>query len=105
MITTVFYRFSDGSPKGFIVRGHAGSGPKGFDIVCAAVSSAAYLTANTVIEVKKVDADVTVEEGYMAFFIPESAKEAAKDILLGFELHMQELQKQYPTRININSEV
>ena len=37
---------ADGLLSGFSVTGHAGAGEYGQDIVCAAVSSATYMTAN-----------------------------------------------------------
>ena len=80
---------------GFRINGHSGAAGKGDDIVCAAVSSAAYLTANTVTDVVGAEADVKVKDGYMELRI--SGKNAAECMvpLKGFRLHMEELQKQY----------
>lgn len=50
MIHANFYTNSDDEFIGFIVRGHAGVGRYGEDILCAGVSSAVMLTANTITE-------------------------------------------------------
>ena len=47
---------------GFECKGHSMSAPSGQDIVCAAVSSACLMTANTVTEVLKLDADAAATE-------------------------------------------
>ncbi len=47
MIRACFY-YRGGVPVGFCLRGHAGWERRDEDILCAAVSSAAYLTVNTV---------------------------------------------------------
>lgn len=60
MIRAVF-RYAGDAPRGFSLCGHAGAGVAGEDIVCAAVSSAAYMAANTVTDV--VGARATVDAG------------------------------------------
>ncbi|WP_040535156.1 ribosomal-processing cysteine protease Prp [Schleiferilactobacillus shenzhenensis] len=46
MIKADFYRDPDGNITRFTITGHAGSGPYGYDIVCAAVSAVAIGTVN-----------------------------------------------------------
>ena len=50
MTRATFVR-KDGLLCGFTLRGHAGAGVSGTDVVCAAISSAAYLAANTITEI------------------------------------------------------
>ena len=103
MIKVIFHSKS-GIPTGFDFKGHAGYGTSGNDIVCASVSSAAYLVANTITEVMKVDADITVDEnGSMTLNVPEADTTKTKDILLGLELHIRELSKQYPKHVTITT--
>ena len=103
MIKVIFHSKS-GIPTGFDFRGHAGYGTSGNDIVCASVSSAAYLVTNTITEVMKVDADITVDEnGSMTLNVPEADTTKTKDILLGLELHIRELSKQYPKHVTITT--
>ena len=101
----VRYKTADGLLTGFTLSGHAGAGEHGQDIVCAAVSSAAYMTANTVTEVLGATADIAVDDGYMDLTVTHDIR-GCQDILSGFRLHLQALQEQYPTRIQLmNSEV
>ena len=85
---------------GFRISGH--NGEAGQDILCAAVSSAAYLTANTITDVIKASAKVTVEDGYMLVRVsPKEAKDC-RNIFAGFKLHMLGLEEQYPQNINVS---
>ena len=90
---------------GFCISGHAGSAPAGEDIVCAAVSSAAYMTANTVTDVLHIPAAVTVEDGRMELTV-EGDAEPCQAVFAGFRLHIKALQEQYPDRVHLmNTEV
>ena len=101
----VRFHTADDAILGFTLSGHAGAGNHGEDIVCAAVSSAAYMTANTITEIIGAAADISVDDGYMHLQLTEYA-ERCGDILSGFRLHLQALQEQYPTRIQLmNTEV
>ncbi|MBQ2775547.1 MAG: ribosomal-processing cysteine protease Prp [Clostridia bacterium] len=102
MIRAVF--FKSGSSKGFEISGHASSRAYGSDTVCAAVSSAAYMAANTVTEVLKVKADADVSNGYLKFTF-DSEDKAAEAVLDGLELHIRELEKEYPKKIKVITEV
>ena len=97
------FRFSARGAAAFTVKGHAGYAGSGRDIVCAAVSSAAYMAANTVTEVLGVRARVCEKEGYLSFGFTGS--EPAADIVRGLLLHLTQLQEQYPGFIQITSEV
>ncbi|MBR5498489.1 MAG: ribosomal-processing cysteine protease Prp [Clostridia bacterium] len=100
MISAVF-----NIPEGkFTIQGHSGSAESGQDIICAAVSSAAYMAVNTITEIlgQKVSADV--RDGYMKISLSGN-NEAASDILRGLELHISELADEYPDFIRITTEV
>jgi len=95
----------DGRTAGFEVSGHADSASPGRDIVCAAVSSAAYMAANTVTEVMGIDAVAEARDGYMKLLLqPDIGSEdfaRASEILDGFALHVRSLAKQYPRNIKV----
>lgn len=86
--------------KGFECKGHSMSAEAGQDIVCAFVSSACYMTANTVTEVIGLIADASATDGYMRLDIKESPIKA-QDILNGMVLHLTELEKDYPDNIRV----
>ena len=87
---------------GFELKGHSGYAEHGSDIVCASVSSAAYMTANTITEIIGVPADISVDDGYMKMKLTSHDALKAQDILKGFELHVSELSQQYQINIKVN---
>ena len=85
---------------GFECKGHAETADYGNDVLCAFISSACYMAANTVTEIIGLNADARAESGYMRLSIKESPKKA-QDILNGLKLHFTELTKDYPDKIEI----
>ncbi len=100
MITVKFFT-ERGEIKGFEVKGHSGLAERGNDILCAAVSSACYMTVNTLTEVLKANVDAEVgEEGYMKAVVHDAAKEA-ENLLKGFQIHISELAKDYRKNLKV----
>ncbi|MCR5207825.1 MAG: ribosomal-processing cysteine protease Prp [Eubacterium sp.] len=99
MIRISFFK-KGGMLTGFESKGHSQTAEYGSDVVCAFVSSACYMTANTVTEVMGLNADAFAEEGYMRLSIKD-APEKAQDILNGMKLHLTELEKEYPENIKV----
>lgn len=102
MIRADFFLKADGKITGFSLSGHAG-GENGYDIVCAAVSSAAYMTANTLTEILGLPAEVDVDEdeGFLELHLKSSDAKTASPVLEGFRLHIKELSLQYPENITL----
>lgn len=99
MIKITFTK-SDGMITGFECKGHSMTAENGQDIVCAFVSSACFMTANTVTDIIGLNADAAATDGYMRLEIGESPIKA-QDILNGLMLHMNELHKDYPDSIKV----
>ena len=87
---------------GFTVSGHAGAGEHGNDIVCAAVSSAVYMTANTITEICGCPADIEERDGYLSCAVSEKDADRCQTIFRGFSLHMQQMHSQYSQYIELN---
>lgn len=103
MISVEFLVDSQGAILGFQISGHSGFAENGSDIVCAAVSSAAFMAANTITDILKIDAETFVDNvGKMFFKIKNENFISCKDILLGFKLHMISLEEMYPENITVN---
>ena len=87
---------------GFEISGHSSkdSDDTVGKTVCAAVSSAAYMAANTVTEIIGDEADAKVSEAKM-FFCVKNPTDASKKVLEGLELHLTELSNQYSNNIKI----
>lgn len=100
MTVVRFIKYGE-SITGFELQGHSGFAEEGEDIVCAAVSSATYMTANTITEILAIDADVSVDDGFLSMKLSSQDALKAQDIIRGFELHITELSKQYQNNIKV----
>lgn len=103
MIEAEFLRHQ-GSLVGFQVSGHANSGPFGKDIVCAAVSSATFLTVNTITDYLYAPADAKDKGNRILLVLrdPDSAMcIAAKQVITAFHDHLKTLSEDYKGKINI----
>jgi uncharacterized protein YsxB (DUF464 family) len=104
MIKATFYYSKNGALTGFNIKGHSGYAESGSDIICASVSSAAYMVANTIMEIMGVKADARVDDsGEMTVIIPEESADKTNDILQGLKLHINELSLQYPKNVTITT--
>ena len=73
-------------------------------LVCASVSSAAYMTANTITEIIGDNADIEVNDGEMILNVKNPSDKTIA-ILEGFKLHIQQLEEQYKDCIKVYLEV
>ena len=91
---------------GFEISGHSSENCDDTEgkIVCSAISSAAYLTANTISEIIGDEIEAQVDDAYMRVKVINPSK-SSKDALEGFKLHVKELKKQFNNRIKIITEV
>lgn len=87
MIVADFFRSGD-KLTGFRVTGHAGLADHGHDICCASVSSAVMMTANTITEAFKVDADVDVCENDISLRLRSDKDGYGDKVLLGLLTHL-----------------
>lgn len=87
---------------GFEVAGHSTENCDDLEgkLVCSAVSSAAYMAANTVTEIIGDKCDAVVDDGMMKILV-ENPSEKSRAVLEGFRLHISELSKQYSKRLKI----
>ena len=104
MIKAEIYVSELGSIVGFSISGHSDFSQSGTDIVCAAVSSAAYMTVNTLTDVIRADVDVNVNDklGIMRAFVSEKDVPRCSDILSGFKMHLILLEEMYSENIKVN---
>lgn len=100
MIRVLFFQH-EGHLSGVSLSGHAGYAAAGEDIVCAAVSTAVQITANTLTEIFHIDADVSAEENVINIKLQENSPEEAEKLLMGLELEMKLLEEDYPKFIQI----
>jgi len=100
MIKVSFVK-KDGLICGYTVEGHSGLGHEGNDILCATVSSAAYMTVNTITDILNLKPQIKVKDGFMAIKLSSQQSVKAQDILCGFQLHLTALSEQYKENITV----
>lgn len=90
----------------FELKGHTMYGEPGTDIICASISSAAYMTINTITDILNINCGYEVKDGSMYVTLESKDVFEAQTILKGFRLHILELEKDYGDYIKVkNSEV
>jgi len=96
-MTQAEFFINDGVILGVKVSGHSGYSEAGSDIVCASVSSALIMVANTITEIMKLPAIVTVisDAGIAKIKLDEENAEKCQDILQGLRLHLRNVEDQY----------
>ena len=104
MTKATFY-FDGNVPYGFLISGHSGFASEGEDIVCASVSSASYMVANTITEILNVNAEIEVSDAKMKLTVNKEQRHITKDILLGLKLHLDSLAEDYPKFLETLMEV
>ncbi len=105
-MTKVKFLADKGHLIGFSISGHSSVNCDDIEgkIVCSAVSSAAYMTANTVTEIIGDEIEARVDEALMIIKV-KAPSDKAIAVLEGFRLHIEQLSSQYDDRISIISEV
>ena len=102
-MTRVRFSADDKGLYGFEISGH--SSKDGDDeigkIVCAAVSSAAYMAANTVTDIIGDKAEIFVDDAVMRFYV-KNPSDCTVKVLEGLRLHLTELSEQYGSNITIH---
>lgn len=104
MIHIKFYSLK-GEISGFEISGHSGYAEQGSDIICASVSSCAYMVANTVTDVLNIEAEIEIDEAYLCFTVAEKNAAKIKDVMQGFEMHMKALASDYSDYIVCEKEI
>lgn len=105
MIKISFY-LSSNLITGFSVKGHSGYADEGSDIVCAAVSSAVFMTINMLTDIYKADADAFVNDDPDDPLISLKLNcdvENYQKPMQGLFVHMKSLAEDYPENIKLRS--
>lgn len=103
MIAATFLTSRLGGVVGFEVSGHAGLSESGSDILCAAVSSAVFLTVNTITDVLHVTPlTLRAEDGEMLLQIEQKDEPVCRNIFSGLKLHLTQLEEQYSDHLRVS---
>lgn len=101
MIRVKIERDSMGRVQGFEATGHAGAGPRGKDIVCAAVS---VLTDSVFLGLDRHlhrEMEWSADSGDISIRLIEAPDDLTEAILATMVLGLTEIQKIYPDRLRI----
>ena len=106
MITCQFFE-SDDTIVGFAVNGHDTPDDSGVSLLCAAVSSAVYLTVNAVTDIAGVSPLVLeTADGLMTLRLRRADAQNTALLLEGLRLHLTALAADHPKIITVkNTEV
>ncbi len=101
-MTSVKFLADEKGLCGFYISGHSSidCDDEAGKIVCAAVSSAAYMAANTITEIIGDKANAVIDDGEMRFEVKKASVYTVK-VLEGLRLHLTELSGQYSNNIRI----
>ena len=106
MIEVTLYYRADGSLAGYEFSGHADSAPYGEDLVCAAASTLAIVTANS-LESQGVAFEAEMDEGYLKLMLTHSLAErealVAEAVLKTLEVGAKALAQDHKEYIKANS--
>ncbi len=87
---------------GFEVKGHAGAGTYGNDLVCAAISFLATTCVNALEEVAGVKVEVKQKDAYMKAEVkPENTNPESQVILATFLRGARDLLEAYPQHVSL----
>ena len=97
MINVIIKRDKDKIAKGIEIKGHAGYGEYGQDIICAAVSSLALNMANSVEEFTDdhFEGSVSDDGGYFSFSFPDEISPESQLLMKSLILGLQNIQRDY----------
>ncbi len=105
-MTSVRFWVKNNDPYGFEMNGHSTSDCDDTEgkFVCASISSAAYMAANTVTDVIGDKAEVEVQDGYMRLTVNNPSQKTVA-VLSGLKLHLEALASDFKGKIRIITEV
>ncbi|MDD6101514.1 MAG: ribosomal-processing cysteine protease Prp [Clostridiales bacterium] len=97
MITVNIIKLQNGRICGFVIDGHAEYDEKGSDIICAAVSTLAINTANSIEEFTNDIINVSIDEeegGHLSLLLPEVSDDSEL-LLKAFVLGIKNIEAEY----------
>ena len=97
MINVIIKRDRDKVARGIEIKGHAGYGEYGQDIICAAVSSLSLNMANSVEQFTDdhFEGSVSDDGGYFSFSFPDEISPESQLLMKSLILGLQNIQRDY----------
>ncbi len=104
-MTSVKFFYCNNMMVGFKLSGHStvNENDEIGKLVCTAISSAVYLTANTLTDVLSCKCEIEESDGFFKLYLLNN-EDKAQATLKGFKLHIEGLKKEYKSHLNISTE-
>ncbi|MCR6111488.1 ribosomal-processing cysteine protease Prp [Bacillus sp. A301a_S52] len=109
MIHVTFNRNDDGTIHTFTMKGHAESGPYGYDLVCAGVSAVSFGAVNAIADLcnTKMMVETKDDGGFLRCRVPKGLNhdtfEKVQLLLNGMLVSLKTIEDQYSQFIRIDS--
>lgn len=97
---TITFKSEDGVCQGFDAVGHAGYGPKGQDIVCAAVSALTQGTVSAIMVLSSSEIVEEVQSGKHRLRI-NNPNQTVLILLAGLEIALQDISAEYKGYVEV----
>lgn len=94
-MTNVEFSLDKGNIVSFKVEGHSGYSEKGTDIVCAAVSSAVWMTVNALENILKLEIEYSQDDGRVHCSVSGKDAERAGDFMEALRQFLCNLSSEY----------
>ncbi|MCH5187072.1 MAG: ribosomal-processing cysteine protease Prp [Oscillospiraceae bacterium] len=101
MIKFAVYRNNGNKISGLTIKGHAGYGEEGYDIVCAAVSTTLWMAIKGIETQGLANVSYEQHDGFVSCNISSEREPACDAILNSLMMTISELSKQYKKNIFI----
>lgn len=99
------YKQKNGRIVKYVISGHTDFAESGSDVLCAAISTAATMTLNAILEVAKIPVGYEVRDAYIECILPESLGESDYEkcelLINSMLLALNDLKDQYEKHITI----
>ena len=103
MIKITIVRRLDNKVTGLQVKGHAGAGAYGTDIVCAAVSALAQSVILSFAKHLHSNIDYDIKEGYLRFTLQDPPTDFTEAVFSVAVLGFTEIEKNNPENVTIST--
>ncbi len=104
-MTSVKFFYCNNMMIGFELSGHStvDENDEMGKLVCTAISSAVYLTANTLTDILNCKCNINESDGYFKLMLLNN-EDKAQATLNGFKLHIEGLKEEYKSHLKISTE-
>lgn len=101
---SILFKKKNNELVSFFINGHSGYAEFNHDIICSAVSALSISIANGIIEIQKIEADVSMKDGFLSLSVDSKDHQDIKNcqvLLQTMLLGVKSIEKQYSDYIKV----